>query len=401
MANRWLGSSAAVKQVVTLVVGSNTSTHTFITTMNGKSITVTADGVLTTAQLASEIQEALADSDIPEFREVDWTVDSSTVTGTAVTAGVPFEVSKSGTGTYTLTAVTDSSGPNHVDDVGNWSAGTLPDAAEDILIDGDTADLLYGFDGITPAAYASFKVMASFEGNIGLPYWNTLGYVEYRDRAWPMDTAVPVTVGEGDGRGPARVNIDQDTALALTVHKTQPRQAPDIPVVNVYGCSSGTLNAIAGDVAIGGDDPTQAGTVATLNINENATVTVGPGCTVTTCNQLGGTVNSYGALTTLNSKTGETTLFSNPTTVTADGGTIWGRFTGTVTTVTLRKSGQETPRLDFSLDPRARTFTNHSVTGGAVLNDPDGTTVWSNGGTWDLVSLAASNIGPRFTLLRT
>ena len=251
------------------------------------------------------------------------------------------------------------------------------------------------------AVYASFKVKASFEGNVGLPYWNTLGYVEYRTRAWPMATTVPVVIGEGDGRGPARVNVAQATALDLTVHKTQSRAKPDVPVVNVSGSASGTVNAIAGDVAVGGDDPTQTGTVTTLNANENATVTTGPGTTVTTCNQYGAVLTSYGALTTLNSKSGTTTLYANPTTITADGGTVYGRFTGTVATVTLRKGGDETPRLDFSLDPRARTVTNHSVTGGAVLNDPDGTVTFSNGGTWDRLSLKQSDLGPRFTLLRT
>jgi hypothetical protein len=400
--NRWLGSSKAVAKVITLVVGSNTNTHTFITTINGKSLTVTADGVLTTAEIASAIQALLSASDIPEFREVDWTVDSSTVTGTAVTAGKYFLVSESGTGTYTLTTVTASSGPNHADDTGNWSAGTLPAVGEDILIDGDTADILWGLDGITPAVYASFKVKANFEGSIGLPYWNTAGYVEYRTRAWPMATAVPVTIGESDGRGPKMVNISQATALALTVHKTQTRQSPDIPVVNVYGSSSGTLDVISGDVAVGGDDPTQTGTVTTANVNEEATLTVGPGCTVTTLNQRGAEVMAYGTVTTLNSLAGAATLFVAPTTITADGGTVNRRFTGTIATLTLRgQGGSGVPKFDLSHDPRACTITNHSVLGGAVYNDPDGVGVWTNAGTWDQASLDASTLGARFTLLRT
>ncbi len=400
--NRWLGQSKTVAQVVTLVVGSSTNGHTFITTMNGKSYTYVAASD-TTSTIATAIHALLTASDEPEFREVTWTVDTATVTGTAATPGMPFVVSESGTGTYTLTTTTASAGPNHADDTANWSLGTLPGAAEDILIDGDKADILYGLDGIAAAAYTTFKVKASFEGKaIGLPYWNSAGYVEYRTRAWPMATAVPVTIGEGDGGGPSLVNITQTTALDLTVHKTQARTTPDVPVVNVYGGSSGTLNLIAGDVAVGGDDPTQTGTVTTATINENSTLTVGPGCTVTTLNAKGGTVYAYGTVTTLNIISGEVTLYITPTTITADGGTVYGRYTGTTATVTLRgQGGSNVPTLDYRLDARARTITNHSVTGGAKFLDPDQTTVWSNGGAWDAASLAASEIGQRFTLLRT
>lgn len=398
--NRWLGSSAPVAQVITLVVGSNTDGHTFVTTMNGKSITYVAASD-TTSTIASAIQALLAASEIPEFQEVTWTVDTATITGTARTAGVPFVVSESGTGTYTLSTVTASSGPNHADDTGNWSQGTLPGAAEDILID-IPVDILYGLDGISAAAYASFRVKASFEAKLGLPYWNEAGYVEYRTRTWPMATAVAVAIGEGDGNGPKRVNIAQTTALALTVHKTDARERSTIPVVNVTGMASGTANVLAGDVGFSADDDTTSGTVTTCTANEGATITVGNGATVTTMNQKGATILSYGTITTLNTLAGTTTLFVTPTTITADGGTVYVRYTGTTTTVTGRGQGQgKSPTIDCSLDARARTFTNHSFTGGAALLDPDFTTTWTNAGTWDRESLAASDIGARFSLLRT
>jgi hypothetical protein len=399
--NRWLGHSKAVQQVVTLVVGSTTNGHTFVTTMNGKSYTYAAGAAETTSTIASAIQALLADSDEPEFREVEWTVDTATVTGTARTAGVPFTVSKSGTGTYTLTTTTDSAGPSHADDTGNWSAGTLPAVGEDILID-QGADILYGLDGITPAVYASFKVKASFEGNIGLPFTNDSGYVEYRTRGWPMATGVPVTVGQGEGDGPRRVVIEQATALDLTVVKTGSRLDESTPVVVVYGHSSGTIDVISGDVGVAADDDTKAGTTTTLTCNEGATVVNGPGATVTTCNQRGAAVTSYGALTTLNQTSGTTTLHAAPTTVTCDGGTVVGRFEGTAATLTFRgQGGPDSPIMDFSADQRARTVTNHTFTGGAALRDPDNTTTWTNAGTWDRASLAASDLGARFSLLKS
>ena len=401
--NRWLGHSKAVAQVVTLEVGSTTAGHTFTTTINGKSYTYVAGASETVDTIAAAVQALLAASEEPEFQEVTWSVSTDTVTGTAATAGVPFEVSKSGTGTYTLTTATASAGPSHVDDTANWSLGTLPGAGDDVLID-QGADLLYGFGGLTPAAYASWKVKASFDGSVGLPFTNAAGYVEYRDRAWPMDTAVPCEVGGGEGTGPARVVIDQDTALALVVHTTGARQDPDVPTVVVYGCSSGTLAVNGGDVGVAADDDTTTATVTTATVNDGATLVVGTAATVTTLNQRGATVVAYGAVTTLNSTApaADTTLFQAPTTVTADAGTVRGHFTGTAATLTFRgQGGQAVPTMDFSGDARSRTVTNHAFTGGAVLLDPDNTTTWSNAGTWDRASLAASDLGARFSLLKT
>lgn len=399
--NRWRGDAPSVAKVITLVVGSATSTETFITTMNGKSIPYTAGVGETTSTVAAAIQALLAASDIPEFKEVTWTVDTATITGTAATAGMPFTVSKSGTGTYSLTTVTASSGPNHGDLAANWSLGALPTSTDAVLIDGGP-DILW-LDGLSGADYASWRVKASFEGQIGLPYRNANGYVEYRARFWPMNTAIPVTIGEGDGNGPTRVNIAITTAADITVVKTGTRIDAATPVVNFYGCASGTLNHIAGDVGIAADDDTLSATVTTATANDNATLTTGTGGTITTMNQDGATIIANGTITTLNSIAGETTLFKNPTTITADGGTIHGRFTGTLGTLTLRGQGdqQTAPRMDFSEDPRARTITNHTVTGGAILWDPDKTLTFSNAGTWDAKSLAASNLGARFSLLRS
>ena len=400
--NRWRGDAPAIAQVIILVVGSSTNGHTFITTINGKSITYVAGGSETTSTIAAAIQALLAASEIAEFQEITWTVATATITGTAKTAGVPFTVSNAGTGTYTLTTVTNSSGPNHADVTANWSLGALPVATDDVLI-ADSADILYGLGNLTPAAFNSFRVKASYTGSIGLPRLNSAGYVEYRTRAWPMNTAVPITIGEGDGNGPALVNITSGLILDLTVHMTGTRTDPAIPVVNVAGCTSGTVNVASGDVGIAADDDQLTATVTTATINDAATLTVGKAATVTTANNDGGTVNSFGTITTLTLTAGTVTLFTAPTTVTMDGGRLNVRYTGTTTTMTARGQGNSStdPVVDCALDPRDRTFTNGSFTGGAALLDPDKTTTWSNALTWDEASLHASILGTRYNLLRT
>lgn len=401
--NRWRGDAKEVAQVTTLTVGSNTNGHTFITTINGKSYTYTAASD-TTSTIATAIQALLAASDVPEFAEVDWTVNSAVVTGTAKTPGVPFTVSVSGTGTYAASTTTASDGPNHVDSTSNWSQGSLPGATEDVLIDGGP-DGLWGFENLSAAAYNSFKIKASFTGNWGLPFRNESGdYVEYRGRFHPLATAIPVTIGEGDGDGPTRVKLSVATALDATVHKTGQRQNDAEPVVEIKGNSSGTLSLASGDVGLASDDNTLSSTVTTANVDNDAVLTLGPGATVTTCNlKVGATVNAYGTVTTLNIEGGTATLFAAPTTVTADGGTVDMRFTGTVTTVTARAQadGSDPPVIDCSQNPRTKTFTNCTFTGGASLNDPDKSVTFSNSGTWDHASLMRSHLGKRLTLQRT
>jgi hypothetical protein len=218
-----------------------------------------------------------------------------------------------------------------------------------------------------------------------------------------MNTAVPIVIGEGDGAGPALVNITSGSALDLTVHMTGTRTDPAVPVVNISGCSSGTINVSSGDVGLAADDDTLTATVTTATINQDATLSVGKGATITTANNDGGTINGYGTVTTLNLTAGTVTLFTAPTTVTADGGRVNVRYTGTTTTMTARGQGNPSsdPVVDCTLDPRDRTFTNSTFTGGAALLDPDKTTIWSNPGTWDEASLKASVLGTRYNLQRT
>ncbi len=405
--NRWLGHGIATAQVVTLTVGSATNTETFITTMNGKSITYVAGAAETTSTVATAIHALLSASQIPEFLEVTWTVSAAVVTGTAATAGIPFEISESGTGTYTLATATASSGPEDVSITSNWSLGTLPAAAEDILVDGGP-DLLYGWAGIAAAAYATLRIKGSFEGKIGLSYRNPLGYIEYRARSWPIATAVAVTIGEGDGQGPSRVNLTITTAVAVIVLKTQTRLDPATPVVNIAGNSSGTVVVAAGDVGLAADNDTLSGTVTTGTLGGDGFLTVGKGATVTTLNQNGGGCLNLGTTTTLN-LTGGTFDHSGValTTVTADPApdsvvTFYWSCGATITTATFRgQVGSQGPVLDCSRDPRTRTLTNGTVSGGAKFFDPDKLVTFSNAITTDRASLVVSDFGARFTMSRT
>lgn len=326
---------------------------------------------------------------------------------------MPFALTVGGTGTLALATPTASSGPNHVDLAANWSLGTLPGVGDDVLIDGG-ADLLWGFENLVAAAHTSFRVKGSFTnggpggctGLLGLDYWNPSGYVEYRGRSWPMATGVPVTIGEGDGAGPSRCNITSGAVLAATVLKTGPRVAASVPVVNVSGCTSGVLTVAAADAAIAADNDALAAAVTTVTTGAGSNLVVGRGATVTTLNQDGGTVLNLGAVGTVVGIGGTFSHFGTISTAVTGKPGPW-KFNwlcgGTIPTATFKGQGpgQDAPVLECANDPRAKTITNGTITGGAVLHDPLGLVAMSNPLNFDRASLAVSDLGAQFTLTRT
>lgn len=405
--NRWLGRAAPVARVVRLTVaGTPANGDTITYTIGGVAVTYTLGSAPTAAIAAAGLYALLATSESPYFAAITWTYTDGDdfVTGTAAAAGVPWAGTASDTGTTTLTETetTANSSPNSAGQTANWSLGALPTTGDDVLIDGGP-DILWDLDDLSAAVYGSLRVKASFTGAVGLPFRDG-DTLEYRERFFPVGTGVPVTIGEGDGSGPTRVNLDVDTALSCVVRGSGQRQAADgSPVVNIKGCSSGTLTVAGGSVGLAADDDTTAATATTVNLDNDGALAVGRGATATTVNQTGGTLTGAGAVTTLNITAGAAVLYSNPTTVTADGGSVDCRFTGTVTTATFRGQGPgaEAPVCECTNDPRGRTFTNCTFTGGARLNDPEKSVTFTNAGTWDRASLAVSDIGARFTLQRT
>ncbi|AWM38128.1 hypothetical protein GobsT_37790 [Gemmata obscuriglobus] len=407
--NSWLGDYPARARAVRLTVGGTVGAgDTVGYTIGGVRVAAVAAPGDDKPALAQKLYNALSATADPRFREVSWAYadGDAFVSGAAATAGVPFAGTASGTGTTTLTEteLVASTGPSHADEPRNWSLGVLPGATHDVVVD-VPVPLLYGWENVAAAAFASLRIKAAFESQLGLPRRNEAGYIEYRQRFWVIATAVPVEIGEGDGQGPTRCNIQVTNALSAVVHKTGQRPGATAPPVNFVGASSGTLAVAAGDVGLASDDDTTGCTVTTLAVDGAAALTVGKGATVTTANQTGGTLIGFGTVVTHNFAGGDATLYKAPTTVTADGGagTLDCRFTGTAATVTFRGQGegQASPTCVCDNDPRPRTFASASFTGGAALRDPDKSVTFTNPATFDRTSLKASDLGSRFSLQRT
>lgn len=410
---KWRGDAQPVAQVTTLTVGGTAANGQIYTaTINRKEVAYTANGSDTNATIAAALAAALAASTLAEFQEATWTHPGSgaVITGTAATAGVPFTVTGGATGTGSLTpsTTTASKGPNHVDDVDNWSTGALPvDATDSIVIEGNVGSLLYGLTALAAVEPTSFTVRASFTGRIGLPDRNQSGYAEYRDLALVLDDNPPVTIGDGEGDGSDLIRLAVgEGSSAIVVRKTG-RRPNDAPAALILTTSSGnnTLAVFSGDVAVAplAGQTAEFATV-TCGAGDSATadaptVLLGSGTTVATSATVNaGTLTSFTTIPQLYQQSGTHVQAGGTlTNVRNDGGTTIYKSTGTTTLGTFRGPNA---RCDCRQDSRARTFTDSEFTGGAALLDPAETIAFTNPATFDRESLLASDIGRRFTLDR-
>ena len=413
--NRWEPKAGAVAQVDTVTVANTWATgDTGTLTINKKDLVITINETSpSTTTVALAIKEAWNNTtftdplntkipagggpDFVEHSQITATSSGAVVTLTRDTAGIPFTLTTSevtgGDGTLTEATATAATGPNHVDDVDNWSAGSLPEAtaSEDVHIDNTDVSLLWGLDQFPNTQdVVSLTIGANFTGDIGLPEQNPAGYKEYRPRYMEMDVAA-VLLGNGDGSGSGRIRLDFGAVLAaVTIESTGSPAEFGLGAVMLKGSNSNnTLIVLEGfvDVAtIGGETATfvsariVSGTVnfgdgvaaMTLLETQNGTVTIRSN--ITTCTNKGGDIRISGSATvgTLNADIG-TILYESTGTCTAAniGGTNAGasvefplnvvKTARTFTTTTLNENGS-------IINPDRATFTNAIAFGTDVLS---------------------------------
>lgn len=388
MATRyWLGRALARAQVVTITVTAYDAATTYKVTINTKVVSVV--GSTNTATTASNLQTALAASDAPEFQEITWSVSSSTITGTANTAGTPFTASSSvsgGTGTIgSVTTTIENSSPSDINDANNWSGGAVPITGDSIVLENSSVPLLWNLDALSAVDITAFTVYSTFTGAIGLATYTDTGYYQYRPTTLLMQTCTTLTIYQSSGLAPASQKFDVgSTECALTVFGQGSGASIGQEVLWWVGThASNTVNVNGGSVAIAALASDTA-TVATIKGVNGGTINCGAG---------------LAAVTTLSATNCNVDISSNVTTMTLDGSSMTitcrntmtvGTWTfsagsavylssGTVTTLTL--GSQTSPAsIDYSQDRRARTITNLvNAYAGSNFNDPDSTVTMSAG----------------------
>lgn len=394
----WRGSARAIAQVNTFAFAGTWEADDLIRVIftNGKRYDFTA-GSTTTATVVSNLVTnwlALDSTDYPEFAEVTPSANSTTLTLTAATAGVPFVCTLTpleanggaadaqtieGAGTATSgTAATASAGPNDWSTALNWSGGAVPVDNDDVVIEASDVDILYGLSQ-SSIDLTSLTVKANYTGRIGLPAYNEDGgYYEYRTQYLTLGTATTFKIGEGDGDGSPRLKVDTGSnACSLTVYKTGAGIDAGLPPLLWKGAHNSNLIEMQGGSIGIAVLASETATVATLLVTGDAQVWAGSGVTLTTLKQdgNGSSVLFEGTGTTLTLTGGELTVKGgNITTLTNDAGTVFYMGSGTITTY----NGGHEGTLDCTKDLTSRTITNCNAYKETTVKDPFGTITFTN-----------------------
>lgn len=335
-----------IAQVSTVTITGYDAATTYSITINNKTISVVGTGG-TTATTAAALQQALSASDFPEFKEIAFSVNSSTITMTANTAGRPFTATSGvsgGTGTIgSVTLVTANSGPSDMSVAANYTGGSLPSNGDTLVFENlENVSVLYGLDALSGIALASV-IFRNCSGEFGLAQHNGQ-YWEYRNQYLEFDadsilfdcpncqlarinslaeqTAVTVK-----STGSSRISNNLETLLWKGTHNSN--------VLNVDRGSVGVA-VLAGEVA----------TIATFNQgyidnpNSDAQVRFGPGVTLGAVNRTGGLLQlNAGMSGNLVQREGASTLTlrgggAYPSLVSHAGNIIY-ESSGTITNMTL------------------------------------------------------------------
>jgi len=292
---RYTGAATAVAQVDTFTPANVEVDDIFTLTITGwdgtsHAINFTATAA-TVANVTAGIAAAWNASTHPLCTPITATDNTTTVSLAADTAGEAFSVASTETDgggtddqTFTRAATTASAGPKHWDDVNNWDTGALPGggAGENVYIDNDDTDILYGLNqsGIANTL-TSLNIGKSFTGKIG--YNGAAGH----SGTYLQIKATAVNIGEhrgfGSPTGSGRIMINTgSTASTITIDASASQGADTSkPSIRILANSaSSSLDAKSGNVGVSFESG-ESTTIGTVKCN-GADVFIGSGATVTT-----------------------------------------------------------------------------------------------------------------------
>lgn len=368
----WAGGSISTPQQNTVTPASVAIGNVFNVVTNGKQVSFVATAT-TVANVTAGLAAAIAASTEPEWQELTAVDNTTNVLITGPATGAPFTQTSSATGgTATLTTATATApiSPNAWDVAGNWSPSGVPVASDDVIIDNTDVSILYGLDQHTITLTTLF-IGAGFTGTIGLASRNLLGYSEYRDQYCRISATSTISVGSGIGSGSGRIKLDTGSVKAtLNVLKTGPPAETGLEALLWKGTNATSIISIIGGSVGIAVLPGEVATVPNLGVgggagNQAPSVRCGPGVTLTTLTQFGGTVVLNAGLTTVNKFDGTLTVYGGGavTTVNNDGGLFVWNSDGTITTLNVSEGG----KADLTGDPRAKTVTDCTLQAGATL----------------------------------
>jgi hypothetical protein len=343
----WIGNLATQKQVDTFTPANVESTDTFTLTAtgdDGSTLTVSFNATAATVANVTAGLTAAWNASTHRLAKLAVAADNTTnLTLTAATAGVPFSVASSttdhgGTNTQTLTRVATmpNIGPSDVSLAGNYQSNVMFVASDTLTIAGLAGSpILYGLNqsAITLSKLDVKRPNTAYVGNPDEAYY-------LRVSATTLNIGEQVTgasntgsqfVAVDTGSNAATVNVFSSTTTGLNgLPPVLIKGSHASDVLNVYGGFAGlalltpgesssfpTINVFGGTLVVG------AGVTGTSLVSQDDG-TLSLAATATTIKQNGGTLNLSGAAAA-------TTLWA--------GGKLFSSSTGKITTLEVPAGG--------------------------------------------------------------
>ena len=354
-------------------------------TINGRILAVTIGTLTTTAQVATTIKEAFQSTtftdttatclpvgggtSIPEMSDITASISvgsTSVVNFTADGVGehtLSMTETTAGTGTFTSAHSISGTGPNYYNATANWDTGTIPVAADDVVIDRPVS-ILYGTLDQSAVTVTSLTIGEKFTSAayIGLPARNTLGYEEYRQARLKIGSTTTSIYGTS-----GRIRLDNAAIqTALTQYGAATLDWIGTHASNAIKIFAGTayLAAYRGEVC----------TILTLT-QTGGTVECGSGATLGTIIKDAGTLTINSSVTTsLTSLTGTTTINGGTQTLTVMGAGTLAVNNATILTTLRMASGTAT------IASTCGAWTTIDKSGGTLTIGVGGTTLTSDSG---------------------
>ncbi len=362
--NRWLNrTSTEVAQVWKGTVTTTTNAHTYILTLtldDGTTAAITyavANPPDTTVTLvAAGIIAAWNASTHPAISRITATQDAGQVILTADTAGVPFSVAATGTGTWSGTGNTTANvGIYDYGTARNWSLNAVPISTDNVVISGPASGgeclaIKYGLNQSSVAINA-FNVTRDYTADIGR-FEDGTGYY------------LRVDPDSMDYRGASQLAlIDIGSANIPPQIEVYGQASTGKHALYIKGSNISTLEVKKGNVGVAmltGDTATVATVLCSYleNPQSDVDMKIGSGVTLTTLTQSGGKCELGCAATTVSvSADGVLTTVGTGTIATLNvNGKVFPCSTGAITTVNLYAG-----ILDFRPDRSARTVATLNI----------------------------------------
>lgn len=363
-------------QVVTVTLTGYDATTTYKITIGNITVSVLGVGG-TVATTAAALLTALTNSQAGEFLEVTWSVNSATITGTAVTAGTPFTATSSvsgGAGTIgSVTTTTVNKSPSDFGDSVNWD--TFPVSGDSLVIENCNIPILWNLDALSAIDIADAKIRGTFTEAAALPKHNADGdYEEYRPTEMTFGTCTALYQVEANGLQPGSRKFNVGANACTAQFFGAGNGAIGSEVTWFRGTNAANVVRINGASVAIAPISSMTAVIATLAMIAGAVARCGPGAgTLATVTLDASTLDVQTPITTLTAQGGSNILCRQAMTIgTANlyGSTLIYNSSGTITTLTLG-SQVSAGAIDFSGDTRAVTITNLvNAYVGSNFNDP-------------------------------